>query len=123
MSTLLKVYGGTPADRDLCESCQHLREIQGVRNSDCIRRCEKTYRNITFKVARCSYYTEKVNLSAYTSYLRLVVVDGQLKVQCSTPFQIDLSIAEYLEYRRKAESHHSAESTDIESKADPSKVH
>ena len=63
MSLHLKIYGGTPAAEDLCESCSHLRVIQGHRQSDEMRRCNgqpgEPDPPIPFPVAKCSYYSRK----------------------------------------------------------------
>jgi hypothetical protein len=72
MSLLLKVYGGTTSE-NLCLKCQSFREIQGIRDSDTIRRCGAQKDNlIPFPVARCSYYREKdPDLKRYRGALEL----------------------------------------------------
>lgn len=72
MSLKLKVYGGTTTE-NICLKCAHLKEIQGVRESDCIRFCgAQKNEKITFPVARCSFYHEKdPDLSRYHGALEI----------------------------------------------------
>ena len=73
MSLKLKVYGGTTTE-NICLKCAYLREIQGVRESDCIRFCgAQNNHKIPFPVARCSFYHEKdPDLSRYRNALELL---------------------------------------------------
>lgn len=58
----IKVYGGTAASADLCEGCEHLKRMQGQRESDELRFCgndENPVSRIPFKMARCSFHKPK----------------------------------------------------------------
>lgn len=52
-----KVYGGT-ATQDLCKTCAHFLEIQGIRASDCMRLCRRIGK-IPFEVATCKLFRHK----------------------------------------------------------------
>lgn len=63
LSLHIKIYGGTPAAENLCDSCTHLRVIKGHRESHEIRRCNgqpgEPDPPVPFPVAECSYFSRK----------------------------------------------------------------